>query len=223
MLTLAPSWQALLQQEWQQTYFQSLLEFLNQEQSQGQTVYPPSEQILTAFQQCPLDKLKVVILGQDPYHGDNQAHGLAFSVNKDVKIPPSLKNIYKEIQQEFGGNIPSHGHLETWSQQGVLLLNSVLTVRKKMPASHAGKGWEMFTDKVIRQISTHKQGIIFLLWGRYAQQKGKHIDTSKHTVLTAAHPSPFSAKNGFFGCQHFSKTNDILSSQGQTPIDWQIR
>lgn len=217
------SWEKVLEDEFQKPYFSELKQFIVQEIEAGKTIYPSPKNIFHAFEKCPFHKVKVMILGQDPYHGPNQAHGLCFSVQKGVKIPPSLQNIYKELQQEFPDFVPpNHGFLESWAHQGILMLNAVLTVRAGSPASHAKKGWETFTDRVITEISEKKEGIIFLLWGRYAQQKGAHIDRNKHFVLEAAHPSPFSAHNGFFGCGHFAQANEILLSQKKEPIDWKI-
>ncbi len=216
------SWLKNLQDEFQKPYFQELKEFLVKEIKSGKKVFPPPNQIFSAFDFCPFNKVKVVILGQDPYHGTDQAHGLCFSVNKQIAIPPSLKNIYKEIHDDLGFAIPSHGNLESWARQGILLLNNTLTVQKSNPMSHAGKGWEEFTDKVIQEISDKKEGVVFLLWGKHAQTKGQNIDRTKHSVLTAPHPSPFSAHSGFFGCQHFSKTNEILKKLGEKTIDWKI-
>ncbi len=216
------SWLKILQDEFQKPYFQELKSFLVQEIKSGKQIFPPPSQIFSAFDFCPFDKIKVVILGQDPYHGTDQAHGLCFSVNKQVPIPPSLQNIYKEIHDDLGLPIPSHGNLESWAKQGVLLLNTTLTVQKSNPMSHAGKGWEEFTDRVIQEISDKKEGIIFLLWGRHAQTKGQNIDRNKHSVLTAPHPSPFSAHSGFFGCKHFSKTNELLRKLGKDPINWEF-
>ncbi|QQS59840.1 uracil-DNA glycosylase [Candidatus Peregrinibacteria bacterium] len=215
-------WKNALSNAFQEPSFLEMKAFLTEEIQSGKTVYPPPKLIFHAFDSCPFEKTKVVILGQDPYHGVGQAHGLCFSVNRGVRVPPSLQNIYKELQSDMGCSIPSHGNLEYWSQQGILLLNAVLSVRAKSPASHAGKGWEAFTDAAIKALSDQKEGIIFLLWGRYAQEKGRVIDPKKHFILTAAHPSPFSASNGFFGCRHFSKTNEFLTLQGKIPIDWQI-
>lgn len=217
------SWKKVLEDEFQKPYFGELKQFLVSEIEAGKKIYPPPSLIFHAFEACPFDALKVVILGQDPYHGASQAHGLSFSVNKGVRVPPSLQNIYKEIEADLGLPIPSHGFLEKWVHQGVLLLNAVLSVRAGAPASHAKKGWELFTDRVIKEISDRKDGIVFLLWGKYAQQKGEIIDRSKHHVLVAAHPSPYSANNGFFGCRHFSKTNEILIAQQKQPVDWAIR
>ncbi len=216
------SWKKVLQDEFQQPYFQELKHFLLEEKKTGKITFPPARQIFHAFELCGFEKVKVVILGQDPYHGQGQAHGLCFSVNKDVRIPPSLQNMYKELHDDIGMLIPTHGNLEHWAEQGVLLLNTTLTVQAKSPTSHAGKGWETFTDQVIRKISEGREGVVFLLWGNFAKSKQSLIDTSKHTVLTAPHPSPFSANSGFFGCKHFSKTNDILKKNGQEPVDWVI-
>ena len=213
------SWQLSLQDEFEADYFQSLKEFLKRE-VKTQTIYPPGKQIFAAFNLTPLTAVRVVILGQDPYHGAGQAHGLAFSVADGVTIPPSLKNIYKELHDDLGIPVPATGNLEKWAKQGVLLLNATLTVRASQPGSHQGKGWEIFTDQVIRTISDLRAGVVFLLWGRFAQEKSSLIDTSKHFVLKAAHPSPFSAHKGFLGCKHFSKTNDILRENGMGEIDW---
>lgn len=216
------SWLQALHDEFQKPYFLQLKAFLQQEKKQGHTIYPPGKQIFNAFDSTPFDKVKVVIIGQDPYHGQGQAHGLCFSVQMGVTPPPSLKNIYKELHSDIGMDIPTHGNLEKWSGQGVLLLNALLTVRASSPGSHRGKGWETFTDAAIKQLNEQREGLIFLLWGRYAQQKGAIIDTAKHHVLKAAHPSPFSAHSGFFNCKHFSQTNEILKSQGKEAIDWNV-
>lgn len=213
------SWRARLQSEFDQGYFQELIAFVRQEYAH-QTVYPPGREIFSAFDACPFEDVKVVILGQDPYHGPGQANGLCFSVRDGVRMPPSLVNIFKEIQSDLAKPIPSSGNLERWARQGVLLLNATLTVRGSSPGSHQGKGWEQFTDSVIRLISTEKTGVVFLLWGAYAQQKGEWIDRSRHLVLMSAHPSPFSADRGFFGSKHFSKANDYLRSKGIPEIDW---
>jgi len=183
-------------------------------------VYPPAKLIFNAFNLCPFDKVRVVIIGQDPYHGRGQAHGLCFSVPDGVPMPPSLKNIFKEINSDLGLPIPKSGNLEHWARQGVLLLNTTLTVREGSPTSHCGRGWERFTDAVIKKLSDEKEGLVFLLWGRHAKEKGKVIDRSKHLVLEAAHPSPFSATAGFFDCKHFSKTNDYLAARGEKLICW---
>ncbi len=217
------SWLEVLEDEFQKTYFLKLKQFIVDQITAGKNVYPPPGQIFHAFEKCPFDNVKVVILGQDPYHGQNQAHGLCFSVNRDVlPLPPSLRNIYKELHADVGCKIPSHGNLEKWTQQGVLLINAVLSVNAGSPASHAGHGWEKFTDRVIQEISDKQEGVVFLLWGKYAQEKGHIIDRKKHFILEASHPSPFSANRGFFGCRHFSKVNEILVSQGKNKIDWQI-
>ena len=188
--------------------------------SMQQTIYPTENDVFKTLNITPLNKVKVVILGQDPYHGSNQANGLCFSVNRGVKVPPSLKNIYKELKSDIGMEIADHGDLISWAKQGVLLLNSVLTVRKEQAASHKNKGWEKFTDAIIKQVSEKNENVVFLLWGNYAKNKGKHIDLNKHHVLSSAHPSPFSAYNGFLGNKHFSKTNAILTSLNKEPIKW---
>ena len=221
-IKLEPSWLKVLTAEFEKPYFKSLKLFLASETKSGTPVYPPPDQIFRAFEHCPLESLKVVILGQDPYHGPGQAHGLSFSVNPGIKAPPSLKNIYKELSTDLGLAIPNHGCLEAWARQGVLLLNSTLTVQHKSPASHQRRGWEVFTDEVMKTISNQKTHVVFLLWGNFARSKKSLIDTQKHLVLEAAHPSPFSAHNGFFGCQHFSKTNTYLSKHKKTPIDWRL-
>ena len=222
-MELEESWKKVLKEEFDKDYMKELLSYLQKELAEGQTVYPAKLLIFNSFKHTPFNKVKVVILGQDPYHGANQAHGLSFSVQKGVPIPPSLKNIYKELQSEFKDfQYPGHGDLTLWADQGVLLLNTTLTVAATKAGSHQKKGWEIFTDRVIQVLSDKKSGIIFLLWGKYAQAKAGLIDQRKHYVLTAAHPSPFSAHNGFFGCGHFAKTNEILVKNGQSPIDWQI-
>lgn len=215
-------WKTIHEKEFQKPYFKDLKKFLAQEIEAGETIYPRPHNFFKAFDLCPWDKTKVVLLGQDPYHGAGQSQGLCFSVPKDVRVPPSLKNIYKELSTDIDFKIPEHGHLEVWAQQGVLLLNSTLSVRAKSPASHTGKGWEMFTDHIIKTLSTNKEGLVFLLWGKSAQSKKSIIDTQKHLVLEAAHPSPFSAHRGFLGCRHFSKTNDWLKKNGQPSINWQV-
>lgn len=215
------SWKSVLINEFQSDYFSDLKAFL-QAEKQNHTLYPPGSLIFSAFNHTPFDKVKVVILGQDPYHGPNQAHGLCFSVPFGVEPPPSLKNIFKELHDDIGMAIPSNGNLESWADQGVLLLNATLTVRANQAGSHQKRGWEIFTDRVISELSKQRQGIVFLLWGNYAKAKEALIDTSKHYVLKSAHPSPLSAYNGFFGCKHFSKTNEILTRQGLVPIDWRL-
>ena len=205
---IAESWKIQLANEFQQAYFQKLKDFLSSEKK-NHTVYPPGDQIFAAFNHTPFSDVKVVIIGQDPYHGAGQANGLCFSVADGIKKPPSLVNIFKEIHQDLGLNIPDSGNLEHWAQQGVLLLNATLTVRAKNAGSHQKKGWEQFTDACIRKLSSERQNLIFLLWGRFAQNKATLIDSNKHHILTASHPSPFSAHSGFFGCGHFSKTNEL--------------
>lgn len=206
----------------EQPYFEALVHFLKMEKAAGKTVYPSGTHIFRAFELTPLQEVKVVILGQDPYHNPGQAHGLCFSVPPGVKPPPSLQNIFKELQEDIGLVIPSHGCLESWAKQGILLLNASLTVEANKPMSHSKIGWEQFTDAVIRRISDTLEGVVFLLWGRFAGTKASLIDASRHHILKAAHPSPLSAYNGFFGCKHFSKTNELLVGQEKHPIDWQI-
>jgi uracil-DNA glycosylase len=214
-------WMDALRDEFNSSYFSQLKDFLVREKSTGKTIYPPGKQIFSAFDYTPFDKVKVVIIGQDPYHGMGQAHGLCFSVPDGIKPPPSLINIFKEIKDDLGIPVPKKGCLEKWAKQGVLLLNAMLTVQANIAGSHQNKGWEQFTDAVIKTISDKKTGVVFLLWGKYAQGKEKLIDTSKHYVLKAAHPSPL-AGGAFFGCRHFSKTNELLQKQGLEPIDWKI-
>lgn len=216
------SWKEMLQQEFTKPYFQQIVTFLKTAKASGKIIYPPGGFIFNAFLQTPFDKVKVVILGQDPYHGFGQAHGLSFSVPDGVKPPPSLINIFKELQEDLGFPMPRSGNLTPWAKQGVLLLNAVLTVNAQDAASHSKIGWMHFTDAVIKIISQQKEGIIFLLWGKFAHDKQELIDETKHYVLKAAHPSPFSADKGFFGCKHFSKTNELLIQQAKTPIDWQV-
>ena len=219
---LNPAWLTHMEGEFSQKYMQSLGQFLRNEKSQGKQIYPPGEQIFSALNTTPLDQVKVVILGQDPYHGPGQAHGLCFSVLPGVAVPPSLKNIFKEINADLGIPTPSHGYLQSWAQQGVLLLNAVLTVEKSMAASHQGKGWEQFTDKVVDVVNQRKEQVVFLLWGSYAQKKGQIIDRKRHHVMQSTHPSPLSAHRGFLGCRHFSQTNQYLEKTGQQPIDWSL-
>ncbi len=218
-VNIEDSWYNQLKNEFDKDYFLKLKDFLVEEKK-THTVYPPGSQIFSAFNFTPFDKVKVVILGQDPYHGPGQAHGLCFSVPQGVKPPPSLVNIYKELKTDVGFNIPSHGNLEAWAKQGVLLLNATLTVRANTAGSHQNKGWEIFTDKVISTISQNRENVVFVLWGRYAQAKEVLVDKSKHYILKAAHPSPLSAFNGFFGCKHFSKINDFLTQKGIEPVNW---
>jgi uracil-DNA glycosylase len=216
---IEPSWKERLAQEFSKPYFIQLAAFVKSEYRTA-VVYPPGKEIFRAFEVCPFDAVKVVILGQDPYHGPGQAHGLCFSVNDGVKMPPSLVNIFKEIQSDLGKPMPPTGNLERWARQGVLLLNATLTVRASSPGSHQHKGWEEFTDAVIKLISDEKDNVVFMLWGAYAQRKGLIIDRQRHLVLQAAHPSPYSASNGFFGCRHFSRANAYLKSKGLPEIDW---
>lgn len=214
-----PTWNNLLKDQWDEPYFVQLTDFIR-EAYRTRTVYPPAGRIFAAFDACPADKVKVVILGQDPYHGPGQANGLCFSVADGVEIPPSLVNIFKEINADTGAPIPSSGNLERWARQGVLLLNATLTVEAHRAASHQGKGWEEFTDAVIRHLNNQYSGLVFLLWGSYAIRKGGLIDRSRHLVLTSAHPSPLSAYRGFFGNHHFSLANDYLVKQGKEAIQW---
>lgn len=219
---LEGSWLAHLAPEFEQSYMAELRSFLVAQKKIGKTIFPAGEEIFAAFAHTPLEQLKVVILGQDPYHGEGQAHGLCFSVKPGVKVPPSLHNIFKEIREELGLPIPAHGHLTAWADQGVLLLNSVLSVESGSAASHRGKGWEEFTDKVIEVINRECSGVVFMLWGSYAHRKGQIIDRQRHCVLTAPHPSPLSAHRGFLGCGHFLAANDYLQSTGRQPIDWRL-
>lgn len=216
------SWKEVLKAEFEKPYFAQIVHFLKTEKAAGKTIFPAGSNIFYAFDKTPFATVKVVILGQDPYHGKGQAHGLSFSVQPGVKFPPSLQNIFKEIQSDIGIDNFSSGDLTHWGEQGVLLLNAALTVRESEPMSHAKIGWAQFTDAVIRTISEKKENVIFLLWGKFAQDKQILIDTDSHYVLKAAHPSPLSAHNGFFGCKHFSKTNDILVKHGENPIDWKL-
>lgn len=217
---IEPSWKEILKPEFTKPYFLQVAAHLKTEKASGATVYPPGQLIFNAFNTTRFTDVKVVILGQDPYHGYGQAHGLSFSVPDGIATPPSLQNIYKELHTDIGMPIPKSGNLVHWAKQGVFLLNAILTVRANEPASHAKIGWMDFTDAVIRKISDNKTGIVFLLWGKFAQEKQVLIDETKHFVLKAAHPSPFSADKGFFGCKHFSRTNEILRKQGREPIDW---
>lgn len=216
---IEPSWKQVLQDEFAKPYFEELANFVRDEYKSKQ-VFPPPKDIFKAFDLCPFDKVKVVILGQDPYHGDGQAHGLCFSVNKNIPMPPSLVNIYKEIISDVGGQMPSHGNLEHWAGQGVFLLNAILSVVAHQPTSHQNKGWETFTDEVIRLIAEKKEHVVFILWGAYAQSKEWMIDQKKHLVLKAPHPSPLSSHRGFFGCKHFSRANEFLVKNGLKSIDW---
>lgn len=214
-------WKDVLWDEFQAPYFRELKTFLEEERKRH-TIYPPGKCIFNAFNRTPFENVKVAILGQDPYHGPGQAHGLCFSVPQGINTPPSLVNIFKELRDDLGIPVPTTGNLEPWAGQGVLLLNATLTVRANQAGSHQNRGWEKFTDSVIRNISVLKEGVVFLLWGRYAQAKEFLVDGSRHLVLKAAHPSPLSAYNGFLGCRHFSKTNDFLEKQGKKGIDWRL-
>ena len=214
------SWKEVLAEEFNKEYFARLTQFVKEEYNSGTPIYPPARLIFNAFDHCPFDKVKVVILGQDPYHGAGQAHGLCFSVNKGVQFPPSLLNIFKEIESDLGTPIPQDGDLTRWSDQGVLLLNATLTVRAAQAGSHQKRGWEEFTDAAIRELATRRSGIVFILWGSYAQKKGAFIDRDKHLVLTSPHPSPLSAYQGFFGNHHFSTANRYLLEQGKSEIIW---
>lgn len=220
MVKLESSWLAHLQDQFEQPYMKTLGEFLRAQKRAGKRIFPAGNELFAAFEHTPLQQLKVVILGQDPYHGEGQAHGLCFSVRPGVAIPPSLHNIYKEIHNELGLPVPAHGDLTSWADQGVLLLNSVLSVESAKAASHRGQGWETFTDRVIEVINRECEGVVFLLWGSYAQKKGAIIDRNRHCVLQAPHPSPLSAYRGFFGCGHFAAANDYLQARGKRPIDW---
>ncbi len=219
-IKLEPSWLALLQDEFKQPYMQELKQFLLTQKQQGKVIYPASDLIFNALNTTPFDSVKVVILGQDPYHGPNQAHGLCFSVLPNVRLPPSLLNIFKEIRQDLGFTMPTHGYLQPWAEQGVLLLNATLTVEQNQAGSHQNRGWEQFTDRAIQLLNEQREGLVFLLWGSYAQKKGQFIDKQKHLVLKAPHPSPLSAHRGFFGTRHFSKANAYLEQHGLKPIDW---
>lgn len=214
-------WTSWLKDEFEQPYFKQLASFIHQEYETKQ-IYPPKVQVFSAFEVVDYSDIKVVILGQDPYHQKGQAHGMCFSVNYGVKIPPSLQNIYQELQNDLGCYIPNHGYLMKWAHQGVFLLNTILSVEDSRPLSHANRGWEVFTDHVIQKISDKNDRVVFLLWGKNACSKAKLIDQRKHSVLMSVHPSPLSAYRGFFGCQHFSKTNEILVASGKQPIDWQV-
>jgi len=218
-VNISPQWKDLLKDEFDKPYFGELVDFVKAEYRSGQ-VYPKGGNIFRAFDKCDPDNLKVVIIGQDPYHGPGQANGLCFSVNDGVQFPPSLVNIFKEIHDDTGRPIPPDGNLDRWAEQGVLLLNAVLTVRAHLAASHAGRGWERFTDAVVRKIAETRQGIVYMLWGSYAQKKAEMVDPTRNLVLKSVHPSPLSAHRGFFGCKHFSKANEYLVAHGKTPIEW---
>ncbi len=219
-IALEPSWKTALEHEFAEPYFRELSNVVRAAYLSGTRIYPPPKLIFRAFELCPFDKVQVVILGQDPYHGKGQAHGLCFSVEDGVPFPPSLLNIYKELRDDLGISIPKTGNLTNWAKQGVLLLNATLTVEAGRAGSHQRLGWERFTDAAIKKLSENREHLVFLLWGRYAQEKGAHIDASRHLVLKAAHPSPLSAHSGFFGCKHFSQTNAYLTRHNCAPIDW---
>ena len=219
---LEPSWKGRLRLEFSQAYMQGLREFLNKEKSAGKAIYPRGSEYFAALDHTPFDKVKVVILGQDPYHGPKQAHGLCFSVRPGVEIPPSLQNIFIELKSDLGIEPPDHGHLAHWAEQGVLLLNATLSVEAGKAGSHQNRGWEKFTDAVIDVLNREREGLVFVLWGSYAQKKGEFIDTRKHLVLSGPHPSPLSAHRGFFGCRHFSRINSYLQAHGKAPIDWRL-
>lgn len=218
-IKIESSWKNKLEDEFQKDYFKELIAFVKEEYKK-KTIYPPGPQIFNAFEMCPFDKVEVVIIGQDPYHGPGQANGLAFSVNDGILKPPSLKNIFKEVKSDLGKEVPDSGNLERWAIQGVLLLNATLTVEKGMAGAHQKKGWETFTDAVIKKVSEEKKHVAYMLWGAYAQKKGVIIDPDKNLILKAAHPSPFSADRGFFGCKHFSKANEYLEKNGKKTINW---
>lgn len=219
---IEPGWAKVLESEFDKPYFAGIVRFLKEEKGAGKIIYPPGPEMFSAFSLTPFEQVKAVLIGQDPYHGAGQAHGLCFSVRKGITVPPSLVNMYKELKADLDINPPGHGFLEQWAMQGLLMLNASLTVEAGKPMSHSKIGWEQFTDAVIRTISERKEGVVFLLWGKFAQQKEALIDTSKHFVLKAAHPSPFSATAGFFGSRPFSQTNKLLTQQGKTPINWQL-
>jgi uracil-DNA glycosylase len=222
MINLDESWRQPLAAEFAEPYMRALRTFLVDEKAQGKRIFPKESEWFRALDLTPLDQVRVVILGQDPYHGEGQAHGLCFSVLPGVRVPPSLVNIYKELKSDLGIERSDHGHLESWAKQGVLLLNSVLTVEMGQATSHQGKGWERFTDAVIRCVNAREEPVVFLLWGAYAQKKAAFVDASRHLVLKAAHPSPLSAYNGFLGCRHFSQSNAFLEAHGLSPVDWSL-
>lgn len=219
---LTKDWLKKLEDEFSKEYMLNLIDFLNTELDQNKVIYPPQKEVFSALSYTSLKKVKVVILGQDPYHGEGQAHGLSFSVKKGIKTPPSLRNIYKEITSEYGHKTPEHGYLEYWAKQGVLMLNAVFTVEQANAGAHQKKGWEKFTDRIVEILNNDCENLVFLLWGSHAQKKGAEIDESKHLILKAPHPSPLSAHRGFFGCEHFKKTNKYLKSKNKSEIDWKI-
>ncbi|GAB2517600.1 uracil-DNA glycosylase [Microbulbifer agarilyticus] len=217
-----PSWYAVLESQFVQPYMAELREFLQQEKQAGKSIFPPGAQVFNAFNSTPFDQVKVVILGQDPYHGAGQAHGLCFSVMPGVRVPPSLKNIYKEMESDLGITAPNHGCLQPWAEQGVLLLNATLTVEESKAGAHQGRGWEQFTDAAVHALAEQRDGLVFVLWGSYAQKKGGFIDDRRHLVLRGPHPSPLSAHRGFFGTRPFSQANAYLQQRGEVPIDWSL-
>lgn len=219
-IDLHPSWLAYLEPEFAQSYMQELKAFLLAEKQAGKVIYPASKQIFNAFNSTPLEQVKVVVLGQDPYHGPGQAHGLCFSVQPGVPTPPSLRNIFKELQRDLGCVPPQHGYLQSWAEQGVLLLNATLTVEQARAGSHQQRGWERFTDRAIQVLNQQREGVVFMLWGSYAQKKSALLDADRHLILTSSHPSPLSAHRGFLGCGHFSRANEYLQQRGQVPISW---
>lgn len=219
---LTNSWKQRIGSEFEQGYMQELRQFLLQRKQAGAQIFPPGKKVFNALKSTPFEQVKVVIIGQDPYHGPGQAHGLSFSVPAGMRIPPSLKNIYKELQQDTGFIIPQHGYLKNWADQGVLLLNAVLTVEQAQAGAHQAKGWEKFTDRIIEVLNSESKHLVFMLWGAYAQRKGEIVDAAKHCVLKAPHPSPLSAHRGFLGCRHFSQANNYLQAQGREAIDWQL-
>ncbi|MCV6624371.1 MAG: uracil-DNA glycosylase [Cellvibrionaceae bacterium] len=221
-IQLESSWKELLAEEFEKPYMQQLGDFLRAEKAAGKTIYPPGPLMFNALNSTPFDKVKVVVLGQDPYHGPDQAHGLSFSVPAGVRTPPSLLNIYKEIERDLALPIPNHGCLQSWADQGVLLLNATLSVQQANAGSHQKKGWEQFTDRIVALLNEQREGLVFLLWGSYAQKKGRIIDANRHCVLKSVHPSPLSAHRGFLGCGHFSATNQYLQQRGQSPINWSV-
>ncbi|MBI2603306.1 MAG: uracil-DNA glycosylase [Deltaproteobacteria bacterium] len=221
-IKLEDQWKAVLGNEFSKPYMQKLRKFLLAEKSSGKQIFPPGDEILQAFNLTPFANVKAVIIGQDPYHGPGQAHGLCFSVKPDVRVPPSLVNIYKELEDDLQIPPPSHGYLKAWAERGVLLLNAVLTVERNKPASHQNQGWEEFTDQAIKELNDRREHLVFILWGAYAQQKGRVIDREKHLVIESSHPSPYSANRGFLGSKPFSKTNHYLQSKGMVPIDWRL-
>ena len=221
-IKLEASWKHALREEFDKPYMKALGEFLRAEKAAGKEIYPPGPLIFNALNSTPLDQVKVVIIGQDPYHGPGQAHGLCFSVQPGVQTPPSLVNIYKELKRDLNIDIPAHGYLQSWAEQGVLMLNTTMTVERANANAHAGKGWQFFTDRIIEVVSEHQPHLVFLLWGAHAQSKQKLIDATKHLVLTSVHPSPLSAYRGFIGCGHFSRANKFLEQSGETPIEWRL-